>query len=223
MNAAPWRRTTVLLLILCGLSSSVRRSEAQPAPAGAALEAPAAPRPLDLTRFLRLWKGLAAHMAPLPVINRAFGGSRTPEQLHVFDRIVLPYRPRVIVYYCGSNDVNADETAEAIAARYQQFSERVRAVLPDTRVFFVSIIAAPQKRDRWDVVDRANALVRAYSATTPGRGYSDVNPALRDDRGQPRMELYLPDQLHYLPAAYERMAAVVRPAVARAWGEVARR
>lgn len=241
--AAVWRRTATVLLLLCTLSVTARIAVAQPAAA--------APRPFDLTRFekdiaafeaadrvappprgailfvgssiFRLWKDLAAHMAPLPVINRAFGGSRTPEQLHFFDRIVLPYRPRIIVYYCGSNDVNADETAETIAARYQEFSERVRTTLPGTRVYFASIIKAPQKRDRWDVVDRANALVRAYTATAPGRGYIEINPALQDDRGEPRMDLYLADRLHYLPLAYERMAAVVRPVVAQAWGEVAPR
>ena len=128
--------------------------------------------------IFRQWANLATHMAPLPVFNRAFGGSRTAEQVHYMDRIVLPYKPRVIVYYCGSNDVNADESAAAIASRYEAFSERVRQVLPGTRVYFASIIRAPQKRDRWAVVDDANARVREYSARTPGRGYIDLHPAL---------------------------------------------
>jgi lysophospholipase L1-like esterase len=136
------------------------------------------------------------------------------------DRIVLPYKPRMIVYYCGSNDVNADESATAIASRYEAFSERVRQALPGTRIYFASIIRAPQKRDRWDVVDKANALVREYSARTPGRGYIDLNPALEEAPRQPRMDLYLPDQLHYLPPAYERMAAVIKPIITAAWAEL---
>jgi hypothetical protein len=51
------------------------------------------------------WKDLRMQMAPLPVINRAFGGAQTWEVLHYMDRIVLPYKPKIIVYYCGSNDV----------------------------------------------------------------------------------------------------------------------
>ncbi|BCS32154.1 hypothetical protein TBR22_A13640 [Luteitalea sp. TBR-22] len=238
------RLAASLALLLTVLACASPRAEAQ-----AAL-APATPQPLDLSRFekdilafeaadratpppqgailfvgssiFRLWKDLPTQMAPLPVINRAFGGSRTPEQLHYFERIVLPYRPRVIVYYCGSNDVNAGETAQAIAARVEQFSERVRTALPGTRVYFASIIKAPQKRDRWDVVDRANALVRAHADTAPGRGYIDLNPALQDERGEPLMDLYLADRLHYLPPAYERISAVVKPVVAQAWSEVAR-
>lgn len=240
-------RLAVSVVLWCGVAAP---SMAQPLTAPPPAAAAPTPRPLDLARFekdilafeaadrvsppapggilfvgssiFRLWKDLPTHMAPLPVLNRAFGGSRTPEQLHYFERIVLPYRPRVIVYYCGSNDVNAGETAEAIAARYEQFSERVRTALPGTRVYFASIIKAPQKRDRWALVDRANALVRAYSQAAPGRGYLELNPALQDERGEPRMDLYLADQLHYLPPAYERMTAVIRPVVEQAWAEVSR-
>ena len=170
--------------------------------------------------IFRQWEKLATHMAPLPVFNRAFGGSRTAEQVHYMDRIVLPYKPRVIVYYCGSNDVNADESAAAIASRYEAFSERVRQMLPGTRVYFASIIRAPQKRDRWAVVDDANARVREYSARTAGRGFIDLHPALEAGPWQPRMDLYLPDHLHYMPPAYDRIAEVIKPIIAAAWAEV---
>src|SRR5262245_12141591 len=77
------------------------------------------PPPKDAILFIgssifRQWTNVREHMAPLPVFNRAFGGSRTWEVLHYMDRIVLPYRPRIIVYYTGSNDVNAGEPAAAI-------------------------------------------------------------------------------------------------------------
>lgn len=170
--------------------------------------------------IFRQWTGLQAHMAPLPVFSRAFGGSRTAEQLHYMHRIVLPYRPRVIVYYCGSNDVNAGETADAIAARYERFSERVRVALPGTRVYFASIIKAPQKRDRWDVVHAANARVREYSARTAGRFFIDLHPVLEEAPGQPRMNLYLPDQLHYLPVAYDRLTDAIKPTLAAAWAQL---
>jgi lysophospholipase L1-like esterase len=170
--------------------------------------------------IFRLWSTLGEQMAPLPVSNRAFGGSRTAEQLHYFDRVVVPYAPRIIVYYCGSNDVNAGGTPASIAQNYETFSERVRQVLPGTRVYFASIIRAPQKRDRWDIVDAANARVREYSARTPNRFYIDLHPALETAAGEPRTDLYLPDQLHYLPPAYERMTALVKPVIAKAWAEV---
>jgi hypothetical protein len=241
----------LLTIALASLAASGLALHAHRQVAVAPPGAPTAAAPLDLTRFekdivafeaadrtspppqagilfvgssiFRLWTDVKAQMAPLPVLNRAFGGSRTAEQLQYFDRIVLPYRPRVIVYYCGSNDVNAGESAATIASNVESFSARVRTALPGTRVYFASIIKAPQKRDRWDVVDAANARVQAYAARTADRGYIDLHPALESAPGQPRMELYLPDRLHYLPPAYQRLTTLVRPVLERAWAEVGRK
>src|SRR5713101_5929795 len=84
------------------------------------------PPPRDGILFIgssifRLWTGLSEQMAPLPVFNRAFGGSVTQDILDRADQLVLPYKPRIIVYYCGSNDVGAGESAEAIVGRTKQF------------------------------------------------------------------------------------------------------
>jgi hypothetical protein len=43
--------------------------------------------------IFRRWTTLTEQMAPLPVLNRAFGGSRTWEVLAYMDKIVLPYEP----------------------------------------------------------------------------------------------------------------------------------
>jgi lysophospholipase L1-like esterase len=167
--------------------------------------------------IFRLWTTLPEQMAPLPVFNRGFGGSRTHEVLAYMDRIVLPYRPRVIVYYCGSNDINAHVTPAQIAANFRTFVERVRQAQPATRILFVSINKAPQKRDRWGEVDEANRLIRAYVAQVPGLRYVDVNPALSDAAGAPRLDLYLPDLLHFHPPAYVEFTRIIKPALIEEW------
>lgn len=170
--------------------------------------------------IFRLWETLEQDMAPLPVLNQAVSGSRTWEVLHHAGQLVLPHKPRIVVYYCGSNDINAGEEAAGIAERFRLFAQLVRERLPDTRIFFVSISRAPQKREKWHVVDEANRLVEAYCASRPGMGFIDVNPALFDREGMPRAELYLEDQLHFTPAAYQEFARIIKPVLERAWGEV---
>jgi lysophospholipase L1-like esterase len=218
--------------------AGIDRAEAQPAPAAAPPRATAAPFQAQIDAYLnadranpppkgailfigssifRNWKDLKSQMAPLPVFNRAFGGSRTWEVLDRMNQVVLPYEPRIIVYYCGSNDVNAGEAAEPIFTRFREFVARVHERLPATRIFYVSINRAPQKRDRWDIVDAANGLVREYCATDQRLRFIDVNPVLFDAEGNPRLELYLPDQLHFRAPAYEEFTRVVKPVVAEAW------
>lgn len=169
--------------------------------------------------IFRLWTNVAEQMAPLPVFNRGFGGARTWEILAYMDKIVLPYEPDVIVYYCGSNDVNAGEPADAIVARFEEFMTRVAERLPSTRVFFVSIHRSPDKRARWDVVDEANARIKALAYATPNLDYIEVNSVLFDARDEPRTELYLADGLHFHPPAYVEFTKIIKPVLERAWAE----
>ena len=167
--------------------------------------------------IIRLWSTLGEQMAPLPAYNRGFGGSRTPDVLYYMDRIVLPYRPRFVVYYCGSNDVSAGENADAIVGRVQEFHQRLLRELPATRMFFVSVLHAPEKRRKWAVVDSVNAQMRRYAAAATNIEYIDINPPLLDLKGEVQGALYLPDSLHYRPEAYVRFTEVIKPVLMRAW------
>ncbi len=174
--------------------------------------------------IFRQWTNVAEMMAPLPVLNRAFGGSRTADQLARFDQVVTPYAPRIVVYYCGSNDLKAGEQPEdpaAIFARFREFSERTLAKHPATRLIFVSSTRSPDRVARWEQVDHYNALVRTYCAVTPGHTFIDINPALVDPAGNPRLELYREDTLHFHPPAYVEFTRLIRPVLERVWREVA--
>ena len=167
--------------------------------------------------IFRQWSDLKKQMAPLPVFNRAFGGSRTWEVLHYMDKVVLPYKPRIVVYYCGSNDVDAGVGAAEIAANFRAFVDKVSGELPQTRIFYVSINKAPEKRALWNVVDEANSLIRNYTTHNAKLGFIDVNPVLFDAAGNPRLELYRDDLLHFYPPAYVEFTKIIRPVIEKAW------
>jgi lysophospholipase L1-like esterase len=172
--------------------------------------------------IFKQWTNVVADMAPLPVFNRAFGGSRTSDILERMDQLVLPYESKVIVYYAGGNDINNREPAAAVFGRIHDFERRVHAKLSGTRIVFVAIDRAPQKRERWNTVDAANALIRDYCAVTPRLTFVDLNPATHDEKGEPRLELYRDDKLHFKPAAYEAFTAGIKPVLEKAWAEVNR-
>jgi lysophospholipase L1-like esterase len=163
------------------------------------------------------WTALASQMAPLPIVNLAFDGAQTGDMLRLVDSRVAPYSPRVVAYYCGSNDVDAGDGAEEIFDRVRQFMVRTRTALPDVRMVFVSVIRAPEKQSRWDVVDDVNRRVQAYAAATRGIEFVDVNPLVFTADGMPRLDLYLSDQLHFRPRAYEAFAAMLKPILTNAF------
>ena len=162
------------------------------------------------------WTNLASQMAPLPIANLAIDGTVTADMLRMVDSRVIPMRPKVIAYYCGSNDVDLGEPAEAIVGRILQFVDRVARALPDTRVIFVSVNRAPEKQDRWNVVDAVNRQMQAYAASHPGVEFVDVNPVLFNADGTSRLDLFMGDQLHLRPRAYEEFAKILKPVLTRA-------
>jgi lysophospholipase L1-like esterase len=163
------------------------------------------------------WTALSTQMAPLSIVNLAFDGAQTEDMLRLVESRVVPYQPRVVAYYCGSNDVDAGEIPEAIFGRIRQFMVRTRTALPDVRIVFVSVIRAPEKQSRWDAVDDVNRRVQAYAAGSRGIEFVDVNPLVFTADGTPRFDLYLSDQLHFRPKAYEAFAAMIRPVLANAF------
>lgn len=166
--------------------------------------------------IFRLWKTLESDMSPLPVCNQAFGGSRTWEVLHYADQLIIPHQPKIIVYYCGSNDISAGKNAIGIRERFQKFVEYIAIHLPQAHIFFVSINRAPAKRLKWFVVDAANDLIQQYCSYTRNVDFIDVNPALFVD-DQPLLELYLDDQVHFKSSVYIKFTKIIKPILENAW------
>jgi lysophospholipase L1-like esterase len=59
--------------------------------------------------------------------------------------------------------------------------------------------------------------VQAYAAESKRLQYVDVNPVLFNRDGTPRIELYVSDQLHLRPAAYEEFARILKPVLTNAF------
>jgi acetyl esterase/lipase/lysophospholipase L1-like esterase len=163
----------------------------------------------------RKWTNCAADLAPIPVTNRAFGGSRTADQLFYFDQIVPSSRAGLVVWYCGSNDVKGGIATAVVLENTKQWIERTRAALPEAHILLVSVIRAIQKREdgQLDEVDAVNAGLGQLAEGIPGVDYVDINPALESASGEALAACYAADKLHLSPEGYQRMTAALRPAI----------
>lgn len=164
---------------------------------------------------LRLWKTLEADLAPTPVVNRGFGGSRTDDVLHYMDRIVTRYRPRAVVYYAGDNDLGRDRTPtpETVATNFERFVERVRADSPGVPVYFISIKPSPKRMGRWPAMAAANRIVERFAAAQEDVTYLDVASPMLDAAGNVRPELFSADGVHMNAEGYALWTSVVRPVI----------
>ena len=162
---------------------------------------------------IRLWPALEADFRGVDVVQRGFGGSELSDVVTYAGRIVLPYRPRLIVLYAGDNDLAAGKSPEAVFADYQTFVTLVQRALPGTRIAFIAIKPSPA---RWALVDQiraANALVRGYAAADPRLLYVDVFSPMLGPDGMPREELFVADRLHLNARGYALWRELLLPIV----------
>jgi lysophospholipase L1-like esterase len=167
---------------------------------------------------MRLWKSAAEDFPGVPVLNRGFGGSQVHEVTAFADRIVIPYRPRVILFYCGSNDVFSGRTVSEAVADMEAFISRVHAALPATRVIYISTAPNPARWQLKDAWIELNRRMQAYAATDPQVTFVDVWSAMLDGSGEPRPELFVEDRLHMNERGYAIWARLLRPVVEREYG-----
>ena len=159
---------------------------------------------------IRMWESLTQDFPDVKVFNRGFGGSEIADSTYFAGRIIVPYRPRMIVLYAGDNDLANGRSPDRVSDEFKEFVGRVRKELPSVKIAFVSIKPSPA---RWSLVKQmqsANDKIRSYIGTQKGLVYIDVfAPMLRD--GEVRKELFGGDGLHMNQAGYKLWTSVVRP------------
>jgi lysophospholipase L1-like esterase len=161
---------------------------------------------------IRFWTTLAEDFPGIPTINRGFGGSQLADSVFYLDRIVIPYRPRLVVLFAGTNDLWAGKSPEAVAADFTAFRAKLHAALPETRLICLSITLAPSRARIHEQMRTANRLIAADCGSDPRCTFVDVNPPMLGAGGTtPRPELFREDQLHLLPAGYAIWTKVLAP------------
>ena len=158
---------------------------------------------------IRLWDDLEGQFDGATIVKRGFGGSRMSDCRQHLARLVLPYKPRLIVVYAGDNDLAEGRSPEQVAADFGAFVDGVRARLPDARIAYLSIKPSPSRQHLLPAVRQANALIAAYSRSTANLDYIDVYSPMLDANGAPRSELFGGDHLHLNSAGYALWKTVI--------------
>jgi len=171
---------------------------------------PAAPVLFVGSSSIRMWRTREG-FPDLTVINRGFGGSHISDVLHFADRIVLPYQPKVIVFYAGDNDVAGGKSAQRVRDDYRRFVNLINDRLPQTRLIFVTIKPSGQRWTLWPEMNRANALIRDLCKADDRLSLADLATPLLDSEGKPDDDLFLGDRLHLSPNGYAVWNETLRP------------
>lgn len=160
---------------------------------------------------IRLWDDLESQfdLGGLGIVKRGFGGSRMADCRQYVSKLVLPYKPQIVVVYAGDNDLAEGRTPQQIRDDFIGFVEGVRKALPQTRIAYLSIKPSPLRASLLPAVRHANALIADYAATMPNLDYIDVFTKMLDAEGRPRADLYGADSLHLNATGYALWKSVI--------------
>jgi lysophospholipase L1-like esterase len=197
-----------LLADLSSFEDEVREIKARPVAQGGAL--------FYGSSTIRMWEveRLRRHMSPIPALNHGIGGSTAEQCLYRYAELVKPYAPRVLVWYCGTNDLAIGYTPEeafALALRVFAWADH------DFPGMGLVILSVTHNRNREAIFDKhlqLDALYKQYASSRDGVRHIDlIDPLCHDAAGRIRDDIFLPDQLHLNGRGYDELAAIVRPVV----------
>ena len=159
---------------------------------------------------IRKWY-TAEYFPDIPSVNRGFGGSHISDVIYFINETVLKFKPKVIVFYAGDNDIHFGKTSQIVFKDYVNFVEEVHVSLPNTKIMFISIKPSPSRWSLWHDMQKTNHLVKRYSQNNPLLYYVDTASPMLNEIGKPKGSLFVKDSLHLSQEGYDLWSSIVKP------------
>ena len=147
---------------------------------------------------IRLWSTLQQDVAPYPVIQRGFGGSKFSDLSVYVKRIVYPHQFRALVIF-EANDITGsktDKSPEEVVKLLQNIVRTVRKKYADQPIFVLGITPTKSRWNVWPVVKRTNLLLKESCDNLHNTYFVETAAAYLNKDGEPRNDLFLDDRLH---------------------------
>ena len=164
---------------------------------------------------IRLWNDLekdfrGAH--PI-ILNRGFGGATMSDCTRYLERVVIPYKPRLVLVYAGDNDLAEGRQPREVLDQFASFVEGIRRILPATRIAYISIKPSPSRARLIAKIRETNELILKYITAGENLDFIDVFTPMLDPEGHPRSELFGADALHLNRTGYSLWKSIIAPRV----------
>jgi len=159
---------------------------------------------------IKRWTTLADDFQGYTVINRGFGGSHLSDSVAFVDRIVIPYKPKIVLIYAGDNDIAFGKSPEEVFGDFKKFVKKVHASLPETTVEFISIKPSPLREKYLEQIKKTNRMIKEFAGKQKRVGYIDVFTPMLNGEGRPRPELVVKDGLHPNKECYDLWASIIK-------------
>lgn len=161
---------------------------------------------------IRLWSTIKEDVAPYPVIQRGFGGSKFSDLAVYTKRIVYPHQFRALVIF-EANDITggaADKTPAEVVKLFSEIVTKVRKKYRDQPIFVIEITPTKSRWAVWPQVQRLNQLLKQTCSAMHNTYFIETASAYLNKNGEPINDLFIKDLLHQNREGYVIWGELVR-------------
>ncbi len=147
---------------------------------------------------IRLWSTLKEDVAPYPVIQRGFGGSKFSDLAVYAKRIIYPHQFRALVIF-EANDITGsktDKSPEEVVKLFRNIVSTVRKKYADQPIFLLEITPTKSRWAVWPTVKQTNQMLKETCSKLHNTYFIETASAYLNNDGKPREELFIKDMLH---------------------------
>jgi lysophospholipase L1-like esterase len=166
---------------------------------------------------IRLWSTLKEDVAPYPVIQRGFGGSRSPDVLFYLKRIVYPHQIGGVVIFVANDITGApnDLTTKESMRNYREMVKIIRAKYKKQPIFFIELTPTSSRWKYWPLIQQTNNQLRILCKKQKNLYFIETAQSYLNEKGEPRDELFKEDHLHQNRDGYRIWGKLVKEEIGK--------
>lgn len=161
----------------------------------------------------RMWKDVQGDFPGYTIINRGFGGSALPDVIRYANDIILPYKPKQILIYCGEIDFAGNDTLSPtqVTQRFIELFTIIRSRYKKVPIAYVSMKPSPSRAKLLVKYEAGNAMIKEFMEKKKRTAYIDVYHAMLAEDGSPMPGIFLQDNLHMNAKGYSIWQKIIEP------------
>jgi lysophospholipase L1-like esterase len=159
------------------------------------------------------WKDVQDYFPAHIMLNRGFGGSSLRDVIYYANDVILKYKPKQILIYCGENDIagSSSVTANTVLERFKTLYAIIRSKFKKVPIAFISMKPSPSREKYLATMQKGNALIKSFMEQQKRSSYIDVYSSMLDANGKILTHIFLSDKLHMNAEGYKIWQGVIAP------------
>lgn len=153
------------------------------------------------------WSCASRAFEPYSIVNVAKSGTTIQQWSRWWKDLIVPYKPKAVIWYVGGNDLWKKTTPAKTAKLFSETVKKLHKALPDTKIYFVSVYTNISRKSISKKILAYNKKVKQFCSTKKYITYIDL--ATKFNNNAMPLELLLCDGLHPNEEGYKIWDSVI--------------